>query len=100
MAMASSRPLSDYFKVVVTFEHRADGGLRAYSDDVPGFVLSHSDQSAVMADVRPALEAILSDMFHTKVTVSELAPLRERLSPSKKAPFAPQREYVTHPIAA
>ena len=98
--MASSKPLSDYFKVVVTFERRADGGLRAYSDDVPGFVLSHSDQSAVLADVQPALETILSDMFHAKVTVSELAPLRDRLSQSEKAPFVPQREYVTHPIAA
>jgi hypothetical protein len=50
-------------KVVVTFEHRGDGGLRAYSDDVPGFVLSHADSVAVLDDVKPALEGILSHMF-------------------------------------
>jgi hypothetical protein len=39
-------------KVVIFFEDHEDGGLRAYSDDVPGFVLSHSDRGAVLADVR------------------------------------------------
>jgi hypothetical protein len=98
-AMASSKPLNDYFKVVVFFEHREDGGLRAYSDDVPGFVLSHSDRAAVLADVKPALETILSDMFSARVAVSELPRLRERLtlSPEDAGPIPPkQKEYVTH----
>jgi hypothetical protein len=46
-------------KITVTFEHRDDGGLRAYSNDVPGFVLSHSDPAKVLADIKPALEGIL-----------------------------------------
>jgi hypothetical protein len=53
-------------KVVVTFERRDDGGLRAYSEDVPGFVLSHRDPSAVIRDVAPALERILSAMWGVK----------------------------------
>lgn len=46
--------------IAVSLERRPDGGLRAWSDDVPGFVLSHKDASAVLRDIKPALEAILS----------------------------------------
>jgi hypothetical protein len=38
-------------KVVVTLEDRENGGLRAYSDDIPGFVLSNSDPVAVLKDI-------------------------------------------------
>jgi len=60
------------FNIAVTFEQRGDGGLRAYSDMVPGFVLSHSDPAAVMADVGPVLEVILSEMLGTAVKVQRL----------------------------
>jgi hypothetical protein len=97
--MASSKPLSDYVKIVVTLERRADGGLRAYSDDVPGFVLSHSDPALVLADVKPALGGILSHMYGTKVVVEELPRLREQLTRTGLSPeqIPPTREYVTHP---
>ena len=68
--MGSSRPDIKTGKVVVTLERRRDGGLRAYSDDVPGFVLSHSNVAAVLADIGPALEVILSAMYETRVCVS------------------------------
>jgi hypothetical protein len=103
---ASYRPLNDYFKVIVLFERRSDGGLRAYSDDVPGFVLSHSDPLAVIADIKPALERILSHMFEGKVVVEELARLREKMTQTEEvAPDGllaalPMREYVTHRAAA
>lgn len=58
-----ARPVGRYFKVVVSFERRPDGGLRAWSDDVPGFILSHHDASAVLADVTAALDTILSERF-------------------------------------
>lgn len=35
-----------------------DGGLRVYSDDVPGLVLSGPDPDKVMADVMPALRGL------------------------------------------
>jgi len=60
-------------KFVVTFEPREDGGLRAWSNDVPGFVLSHSDAMAVLADVKPALETILSHLYGEPVQVEQLA---------------------------
>jgi hypothetical protein len=60
-------------KVVVTFEDRENGGLRAYSDDIPGFVLSHSDPVAVLKDIEPALEEILSYRLKRPMIVIELA---------------------------
>ena len=83
-------------KIVVSFERRADGGLRAYSDDVPGFVLSHSDSQAVLDDVKPALEEILSHMFGGHVVVEELSRLHDQVSgllPEQQS-IAAQREYV------
>jgi hypothetical protein len=67
--MAASLPV----KVVVIFERREDGGLRVYSDDVPGFVLSHSDPMAVLSDVKPALEQILSHIHGVPIEVRQLA---------------------------
>jgi hypothetical protein len=61
------------------FEKREDGGLRVSSDDVPGFVLSNSDCEAVFADIRPALETILSEMFSGTVRVGPLESIREDL---------------------
>ena len=68
--MGSSRPTFTTGKVVVTLERRPDGGLRAYSDDVPGFVLSHSNVAAVLADIGPALEVILSALYESPVRVT------------------------------
>jgi len=99
---ASSKPLNDYFKVIVLLERRADGGLRAYSDDVPGFVLSHSDPSLVLGDIKPALEQILSHMFDGRVVVQELSRLREKITQTEvpeeieSTLVMPIREYVTH----
>lgn len=65
--MANTGP--EFGRISVVFEDRSDGGLRVYSDDVPGFVLSHPNADAVMADVEPALKVILSEMLGTPVTV-------------------------------
>ncbi len=90
-------------KVVVTFERRGDGGLRAYSDDVPGFVLSHTDPLAVLDDVKPALEGILTHTFGSRVLVEELSRLQDQLAGlqlaglpnEQRQPIPTQREYVT-----
>jgi hypothetical protein len=65
-----------YLKVVVSFEQRPDGGLRAWSDDVPGFVLSHRDVDGLLADVKPALEFILSARLKSRVIAEPLDDLR------------------------
>ena len=66
-------------QVSLTFEKREDGGLRVWSSDVPGFVLSHSDCEAVFADIGPALETILSELLGAPVRVGPAEDLREHL---------------------
>ena len=76
-----SGPMSPYIrrmKVVVTLEDREDGGVRAYSDDIPGFILSNSDPVAVLKDIEPALEEILSYRLKRPVIVIELAAEKTR----------------------
>jgi hypothetical protein len=84
-------------KVVVVYENRPDGGLRAYSDDVPGFVLSSANAAGVLADVIPALEGIISEMLGAPVRV-ELRPGQRDLDlqPSQiRPPQIHRLEYVT-----
>ncbi len=69
--------LNRFARVSVIFEKRSDGGLRIYSDDVPGFILSSLDEKEVLEDVTPALEEIITKMVGQKVTVRILAPLPE-----------------------
>ena len=85
-------------KIVVTFEHRVDGGLRAYSDDVPSFFLSHSDRATLLSDVKPALERTLSYMLGSPVVVEELFTLHEQLAELQNGPLPTTREYVAHRV--
>jgi hypothetical protein len=66
--------LRTFGRILVVFENRPDGGLRVYSDDVPGFVLSHSDGDAVMSDVKVALETIIGEMVGEAVVVEPVEP--------------------------
>jgi hypothetical protein len=86
--------VSRFIKIVVTLEPREDGGLYAYSNDVPGFVLSHRNPEAVLADIKPALEGILAHLLKAPVVVEELGGLTET-EPNRSV-----REYVTHYAAA
>ena len=87
-------------KLTVCFERRPDGGLRAWSDQFPELVLSHSDIDGVLDDVPAALSVILSHRFNAKVNVVPLRDVREVLEDNGViAPkgFVPaQREYVAN----
>lgn len=39
---------------------RSDGGLRIFSDDIPGLILSSADPVAVLGDLGPALIELLA----------------------------------------
>lgn len=85
-------------KITVCFEQRPDGGLRAYSDDVPGLVLSSLDVDGVLADVTTALQVILSARHHADVQVTAPPNVRAALEAEgvlrpKSAKSAP-KEYV------
>jgi hypothetical protein len=92
------RVMSRTFKVTVCFESRPDGGLRVYSDDVPGLVLSSMDVDGVLEDVTEALKFILSERLHAQVDVEPLGDIREVLENKKIVEprgFAPGlKEYV------
>jgi hypothetical protein len=45
--------------ITVYIEDREDGGVRVWSDDLPGLVLSGSNRIKVLADIEPAVKAIL-----------------------------------------
>jgi hypothetical protein len=112
--MASRVPAASTFKVSVYFEPREDGGLRAYSNDVPGFVLSYADCDTTLAAVVPVLETLLSDMFDGPVRVKELNDIRSELEDAGMIARKPRRgtrqidpchipskrEYVTERVAA
>ena len=73
--MSTGRP-SRSWKVVVQFERRDDGGVRAWCDAVPGFVLSHRNADAVLLDVQPALEGILSAQLGREIITTQLDDIR------------------------
>lgn len=92
------RRMSGSFKVVVAFESREDGGIRAYSDDVPGLVLSSDDIEGLIEDVPTALSACLSHTLGAKVSVEPLAGIREALNriPVKISKAPGPKEFLAH----
>ena len=76
--MATERP-SRSWKIVVHFERREDGGLRAWCDEIPGFALSHKDIDAVLSDVQPALEGILTYQLGERYITTPLCDIRAAL---------------------
>jgi hypothetical protein len=95
------------WKIVVRFERREDGGLRAWCDEIPGFALSHADADAVLSDVQPALEGILTYQFGEPYITSPLynnirAALEQDgvLDPPATEMVPEQVEYVAQRVAA
>ncbi len=60
------------FTVEVFLQAREDGGLRVWSPQLPMFMLSHSDPIAVMKDVVPALETMLSHRENQRMVVTSV----------------------------
>ena len=96
----SSNRQARFFKVVVTFESRPDGGLRAFSNDVPGFVLSHKNVDLLLADIAPALSTILSAPWGGSVHAEPLGNARAMLEDEgvvdPPASMLTTKEYVAH----
>ncbi|MEO6092205.1 MAG: hypothetical protein ABIT04_06010 [Novosphingobium sp.] len=96
--MGAKRVAQDMLKLTVRFARRDDGGLRAWSDDLPGFVLSHADAHAVLEDVEPALEVMLGAKYECAVKVYRLT-TPELFSLTSELPLPafmiPEREYAS-----
>lgn len=54
-------------RISVFIQGRPDGGLRIYSPDVPGLILSHSNAELAGADIGPALRELRPDLFEPSV---------------------------------
>lgn len=71
------------FNIDVRFEHREDGGLRAYADSLPGFCISNADPEMVIAEIPAVLEVILSGMMGVRVAVTPMVDVKEMLGLSE-----------------
>ena len=81
-------PVTDTIKVTVHIKRRRDGGLRVWSDELPGLVLSSRDPEQVLADVAPAIEVIVSEMLGYAVHVEPLVPLPSVIpAPGRRFPL-------------
>jgi hypothetical protein len=69
------------FTVVnVTLEDREDGGLRVYSQNLPGLILSGRSREAVWSNIAPAISALLERSGVTTVAVYSTRPLDDVLA--------------------
>ncbi|MFC6738951.1 hypothetical protein [Methylobacterium tardum] len=106
VAEMSTGRSSGPWKIVVHFERREGGGLRAWCDEIPGFVLSHADVEAVLSDVQPALEGLLTYQLGQRIITTPLADIRAELErvgviDSVTPGFIPEQvEYVAQRVAA
>ena len=57
----------------ITIERREDGGLRVWSDDLPGLVLSHVDSDAVLTDLGSALKVLLGELAKEEAAKAKTA---------------------------
>jgi len=65
--------------VCVSLEDREDGGLRVFSDELPGLILSGHDKKAVLEKIAPAIAALLKAAKGWDVCVRAAKPLSEIL---------------------
>lgn len=82
----------------VMFERRENGGLRVWSDDVPGLFLSGADAHAVLSDVVQALETLLEHNLGIKAKVAPVRGLKERLEENGIIP--PGRSSISRQFGA
>jgi hypothetical protein len=65
--------------VTVTLADREDGGLRVFSDDLPGLILSGSDRTTVAAAIIPSIAALFRHKGFADVVVRPTKPVAEVL---------------------
>ena len=68
--------------ISVSLEQLPNGGLRATCDKVPELLLSNCDPEAVIADIAPSLEVILSAKYGRAIAVEQAAELGDELPPA------------------
>jgi hypothetical protein len=98
-----TRPQNLLTIVTVTLEDRDDGGLRVYSDDLPGLILSGPDHDSVSEKIAPAIRALFEYKGYREVTVRAVQPLGtvlQKASPRDEDVHVHQQFVVEWPRAA
>ena len=69
----------DIIKIIVDFLYRSDGGLRAFSADLPALVLSSTDIPGLKSDVKDVIVKLLIGKYDAEVEIvkEEFFPLLE-----------------------
>jgi hypothetical protein len=89
--------------VTVTLEDREDGGLRVYSDDLPGLILSGPNRDSVAEKIAPAIQALFEHKGFRGVVVRAAQPLNtvlQKASPRDMDVHVHQQFVVELPEAA
>jgi hypothetical protein len=63
--------MTAYSVVTVTLEDRTDGGLRVFSEDLPGLILSGPSKQVICERIAPAIQALFE---HKGIQVSSVSP--------------------------
>lgn len=63
----------------LTITPREDGGLRVYSPDEMGLLLSGPDPKAVMSSILPALEMLADHAARSGMMIVDVGPLRSEI---------------------
>jgi hypothetical protein len=87
-------------KISVTIEKRDDGGLYVYSNELPGFVLSHKNPQLVFKDIEIALSVFLSKKLDRTLAVKPLVGFREALEQDGFIDPMPSAPVTTRDYAA
>jgi hypothetical protein len=69
--------MTAYSVVTVTLEDRNDGGLRVFSEDLPGLILSGANKQKVCDRIAPAIRALLEHKGVRVANVLASQPLPE-----------------------
>jgi hypothetical protein len=87
--------------VTVTLEDREDGGLLVYSDELPGLILSGSNQHAVCECIAPAIQALFEHKGYSVSVYSE-TPIKDvlKLASPRNVDMHVQRFIVEYKLAA
>lgn len=89
LVASDDRPIQFAVQVM----RRADGGLRVWSDDIPGFVLSNRDPDKVLNSMVPVLQQLLAAQLGYAVKVESATRLESAGSRFRAAYVRRARRY-------
>jgi hypothetical protein len=72
------------YRLTVFLEKREDGGLRVFSDDLPGLILSGREPERIASAIVPVIQRLFEARGYANVSVHPLRPVSELLHGSRQ----------------